>query len=362
MNKLRVGFIGAGRISDLHAIEYMQNPRAELFAVCDSDLKTAQTRATAWGVPSDRVFTDYRDLLALKEIDLVEILTPHHLHLEHTLAAAFAGKHISLQKPMALNIKEADEMIAAAKKANVIFKVFENFIFYPPVLRAKELIDNGEIGEPLTIRIKSNAANSPDMWEVPNSAWGWRFDQSKSGGGPLTFDDGHHKFSLAWFFMGDIAEEVHAWIGQTPGTWGSAGGFLDSPAIISWKFPRNRFGSLEAVYSPEMIMDTAHYAQDDRIEITGTKGVIWITRGHGKLMDVPPVVMYRDRQTFTYSDMPVGWEHSFINSTRHFIDAYFKGEPPRLTGEQGREILRFALAAQESSRLGRSVQLFDAKK
>lgn len=357
MDKLRVGFIGAGRISDLHAIEYMQNPRAELFAVCDSDIKTAQTRATAWGVPANRVFTDYRGLLALKEIDLVEILTPHHLHLEHTLAAASAGKHISLQKPMALNIKEADEMIAAAKKAKVIFKVFENFIFYPPVLRAKGLIDNGEIGEPLTIRIKSNAANSPNMWEVPNSAWGWRFDQSKSGGGPLTFDDGHHKFSLAWFFMGGIAEEVHAWIGQMPGTWGNAGGFLDSPAIISWKFPRNRFGSLEAVYSPEMIMDTAHYAQDDRIEITGTKGVIWITRGHGKLIDVPPVVMYRDRQTFTYSDMPVGWEHSFINSTRHFIDAYFKGEPPSLTGEQGREILRFALAAQESSRIGQSVKL-----
>jgi len=64
-------------------------------------------------------------------------------------------------------------------------------------------------------------------------------------------------------------------------------------------------------------MDTNHYAQDDRIEITGTKGVIWITRGHGKMLDVPPVILYRDRQTRAFSDMPVGWEHSFINSTRH---------------------------------------------
>jgi predicted dehydrogenase len=73
------------------------------------------------------------------------------------------------------------------------------------------------------------------------------------------------------------------------------------------------------------------------------------------MMDVPPVVMYKDMQTTGYSDMPVGWESSFVMSTRHFIDAYFKGEPPSLTGEQGRDILRFALSAQESARTGQSV-------
>jgi predicted dehydrogenase len=133
--------------------------------------------------------------------------------------------------------------------------------------------------------------------------------------------------------------------------------FLDSPAAVTWKFSNNRFGLFEAVRSAELVMDTNQYAQDDRIEVTGTKGVIWITRGHGKMLDIPPVILYRDRQTRTFSDMPVGWEHSFINSTRHFIDAYFKGEPPSLTGEQGRDILRFALAAQESARTGRAVAL-----
>ncbi len=357
MDKLRVGFIGTGRISDLHAIEYLNNERSELVAVCDADLKTAQSRAAAWGIPSNRVFTNYQDLLALKEVDMVEILTPHHLHRQHTLDAARAGKHISLQKPMALNVAEADEMIAAAKKAGVIFKVFENFIFYPPVMRAKALIDAGEIGDPLTIRIKSNAANSPNSWKIPRTSQTWRFDPSSCGGGPLVFDDGHHKFSLALYFMGGIAEEVHAWIGSLKAPLGGEVGIIDTPAIVSWKFSNNRFGSLEVVYSPDMLVDTNHYAQDDRIELTGTKGVIWVTRGHGKMMDVPPVVMYRDMKTFTFSDMPVGWEHSFINSTRHFIDAYFKGEPPCLTGEQGRDILRFALAAQESARSGNSVKL-----
>lgn len=356
MEKLRVGFIGTGRISDLHAIEYLQNEKTQLVAVCDVNVESANMRAKAWGIPSSRVFSDYHDLLNLKDIDLVEILLPHHLHYQATLDSAAAGKHISLQKPMAITVEQADKMIEVTKKAGVIFKVFENFIFYPPIVKAKQLIDNGEIGTPLSIRIKSNAATSPNAWKVPFSTQVWRFDPKTCGGGPLVFDDGHHKFSIGWFFMG-LAEEVHAWIGALPVNDGANVGILDSPAIVSWKFPGNRVGSLEVVYSPEMVMNTNHYAQDDRIEITGTKGVIWVTRGHGKMMDVPPVVMYKDMQVRTFSDMEVGWEHSFINSTRHFINAYFKGEPPSLTGEQGRDILRFTLAAQESSRTGKSVKL-----
>jgi predicted dehydrogenase len=352
-NELRVGFIGTGRISDLHALEYLANERARIVAVCDANLGLARQRGLAWGVPEERIFANYHDLLTLPDVDLVEILLPHHLHHRATLDAAVAGKHISLQKPMALTLAEADEMIAAAQKSDVIFKVFENFIFYPPVQCAKALVEAGEIGDPLTVRIKSNSGVSPNAWEVPATAQAWRFNPNQCGGGPLAFDDGHHKFALAWHFMGQ-AEEVHAWIGQTEV---GPGWVLDSPAIISWKYPGNRYGSLEVVNSPELVLDTRHYAQDDRVEITGTKGVVWVTRGHGKMMDVPPVVLYRDRQTRAFSDMPVGWEQSFVNSTRHFIEAYFKGEPPSLTAAEGREILRFALAAQESARTGRAVAL-----
>lgn len=353
MDKLRVGIIGAGRISDLHALEYLANPRAEIVAVADAVPANAQRRGQAWGVAPNRIFADYHDLLAVPEVDLVEILLPHHLHHQATLDAAAAGKHISVQKPMALSVAQADEMIAAARHAGVIFKVFENFIFYPPVQRAKALIDAGEIGEPLSIRIKSNAATSPTEWVVPAAASAWRFDPNQNGGGPLVFDDGHHKFALAWHFLGQAAE-VHAWIGATEV---APGATLDSPSIVSWRYPGGQVGSLEVVRSAELVLETQHYAQDDRVEITGTRGVIWVTRGHGKMMDVPPVVLYRDRQTLTFSDMPVGWEHSFINSTRHFIAAYFAGQPPVLTGEEGREVLRFALAAQESARVGLAVAL-----
>jgi len=351
MNKVKVGFIGAGRISDLHAIEYRQNPDAELVALCDANPEIAARQAEAWGLPADRVFGNWDDLLALDQLDMVEILLPHHLHCPATLAVIEAGKHVSVQKPMALTLDEADRMIAAAQAKDVVFRVFENFVHYPPVTKAKELIDAGAIGTPLTIRIKSNGGIGKNAWPIPAGTKAWRLDPATCGGGPLVFDDGHHKFALAWFFMGP-ALEVHAWIEHTP----VAGGLLDSPAMISFKFPGQRFGNLEVVHSPGLEVDTVHYPQDDRVEITGTEGVLWITRGHGKIGDQPPVVLYRDGETRGFS-VASGWEQSFVHSTRHFVEALRTGQPPSLTGEQGREVLRFALAAQESARNGRSVRL-----
>jgi len=352
-----VGFIGAGRISDLHAIEYLRNPRTELAAVCDRDGRIAGEQAARWGVPGSRVFTDYRRMLDCADIDLVEILLPHHLHAPVALDALRAGKHVSLQKPMTLNLREADEVIAAARAAGVQLRVFENVLFYPPVQRAKALIEAGAIGEPLSIRVKCNKGDPRAAWAVPEPARAWRQDASLSGGGPLTFDDGHHKFAAAWHFMGK-PEAVHAWIERReiePGI------VLDAPALISWKFAGGRYGSLEVVYSPQLQVTTEHYAQHDPIEITGAKGVIWITRGHARLWDQAPVILYADGQVREFRDMDAGWEASFTEATRHHIDVLLDGGTPMLTGEQGREILQFTLAAQRSAREGRAVRIEEEK-
>jgi len=352
MDRVKVGFIGAGRISDLHAVEYLRNPRAAIAAVCDANREIAERQADRWGVPRNRVFTDWAELLRCDEVGLVEILLPHHLHRPAALAAFAAGKHVSLQKPMALSLAEAEEINLAAERAGVFFKVFENFIFYPPIQKAKALIDEGAIGEPLTIRVKSNAGKGKNAWPVPPAAQAWRLDPDTCGGGPLSFDDGHHKFALGWHFMGEM-EEVHAWISRTEV---SPGFVLDSPAMISWKFAGGRYGNLEVVYSRDLEIETVHYAQDDRVEITGTHGVIWVNRGHGRLFDQPPVVLYADNQVRSFSGMEAGWEASFVASTRHHIDALLDGGAPLLSGRQGADILRFALAAQESARTGRAVK------
>jgi predicted dehydrogenase len=355
LDQVRVGFIGAGRISDLHAIEYRSNKNAAIVAIADVNLSQAEMRARAWGFPDAHIYSDYRKLLDDPSVDAVEILLPHHLHAAVTLAALDAGKHVSLQKPMTTRLADADLLVERSRTATGVLRVFENFIFYPPTTKAKELIDQGAIGTPQTIRIKSNPGRSRTAWEVPAAADSWRQDMSQSGGGPLAFDDGHHKFATAWHFMG-LAEEVHAWIGSTERP---DGGVFDAPAIISWKFAGNRYGNLEIVYSPELDITTVHYAQDDRLEITGTSGVISITRGHGRLGDQPPLILQAGGRVegFSFPDAELGWEASFVHSTRHWIESLRAGTPPHLTAAEGRDVLRFTLAAQLSARLGRAVRV-----
>ena len=350
---INVGIIGCGRISDLHAAPYLADPRAQIVAIADIDEKLLQRRGDAWQIPASARHRDYRDLLARQDVEVVEILSPHHLHHEMTLASLSAGKHTVVQKPMAIDLNQADDMIAAAATAPGRLKVFENFIFYPPIRRARELIDAGEIGEPLTIRLKSNSGYSPTAWEVPTAAARWRFDATQCGGGPLVFDDGHHKFAIAWYLMGP-PQDVHAWIMEREITPGS---YLDAPAIISWRFGNGRLGSFEVVHSPKLEISTQHYAQDDRVEITGTEGVIWVTRGHGQLLDEPPVILRHRARTRTFDDMRTNWGSSFEASVTDFLDALTTGGAHSLTGEHGRDILSYALAAQESARSGHAVSI-----
>ena len=342
-----IGIVGTGRIADLHAIEYRQNPDAKIVALCDRDPTLAQSRARAWNVEDAFITDDIEALLARPDVDLVEILLPHHLHLWGALKAIEAGKIVSVQKPMCVSLDEADQLVAAAEASKKPVKIFENFLFYPPILKALELVEGGAIGEPISIRIKSNSGRSKTAWKVPAGATAWRQDRAKSGGGPLIFDDGHHKFALAWRFMGN-PEDVHAFIGRTET---ASGEILDAPSIVSFRFPGNRIGNLEVVYSPELEIDTRQYPQDDRIEITGTKGVLWVHGGHGRLGNPPPVEVYADGVITRFDEIETAWEQSFVLSTRHFLEALRKGEAPVMTPAQGRQILRFAFAAEESARL-----------
>ena len=114
--------------------------------------------------------------------------------------------------------------------------------------------------------------------------------------------------------------------------------------MVSFRFAGGQVGNLEVVYSPGLEIDTEHYAQDDRVEITGTEGVILINRGHGQLGDVVPLQHYRDGQWTDYRDLETGWERSFVHATRHAIDALRAGTQALLSGRDAREVLRFALA------------------
>ena len=352
MSRVRVAFIGAGRIADLHALGYGDNPEAELYAVCDADPTWASSRAGEWGASAH--CTDYRELLEDPEVDAVEILTPHHLHAEMAVAALAAGKHVSLQKPMARTLAEADEIVAAAQRSQRVFRVFENFRYYPPYVRAKEMLDAGEIGEPVSMRVKVIDGDPQYGWRVPMRSWAWRLNEAVSGGGVAVFDHGYHIFSIAMYFLGAV-EEVFAWIERTEV---AAGVSVDAPAVILWRHAGGkRFGTWETVLTPQMVVRSKYYANDEWVEITGTRGVIWVTRCSGEMLAGPPLVMYRDGETRAFHDIESDWAASFLAGTRAFIEAIQKGGRPELTAEEGREVLRFALAAQRSAAEGRPVRV-----
>ena len=213
MTKLKCAIVGCGRISDLHAPGYLKNPNADIYAVCDVEKEKAQAKANEWGVKKENIYTDYTQMLKDDQIDAVELLVPHNLHAPLTIEVCEAGKHISVQKPMANSIKECDAMITAANKAGVKSRVFENFRFYPPYLLAKEVIDKGRLGRISSIHIKLGTGSGG--WEVPIEAWIWRLNREECGGGPICWDDGYHKFSIARWFINAEIEKVFGWIDYT---------------------------------------------------------------------------------------------------------------------------------------------------
>lgn len=350
MKPIGVAIVGCGRISDLHHLGYRDKDDAHILAVCDTNRKRAHHKAKAWGAA--HVYTDFHEMLKNPEIDLVELLVPHHLHKPMTVQAAKAGKHISVQKPMALTASEADEMIIAADQAGVLLRVYENFVHYAPARRAISMLDAGEIGEPVMLRMHINTGSSPEGWDIPLDAWLWRFNEKKSGGGELVFDHGYHLFSIAYALMGQ-AQKVSAWIDKTPV---APGVFVDAPATIMFQFKRKRaYGVFDIAHTPKIVMDSKYYSDDDRIELIGEKGILFINRYTTNALGIPELVLYKDGKLQPVPVEGVTWADSFIDATHHMIDVIQNGGDPKLDGPTGKAVLQMTLAAQLSAREGREV-------
>lgn len=351
METVRVAIVGCGRISDLHELGYRDRKEACIVAVCDVDRERAEEKARAWGV--QKVYTDYDQVLNDRDIDLVELLTPHHLHCPMTVAACQAGKHVSVQKPMALTAAEAEEMIRAAEGAGVMLRVYENFVYYEPAVRARQMIEAGEIGEVRAVRMHVSTGTSPTGWEVPLSAWAWRFDEKQCGGGPLVFDHGYHLFSLAHYLAGPV-ERVYAWIDRTPIMPGLE---VDAPALVLFQYRAPRcYGVLDIEHTPDMHIDSAYYADDDRVEVVGETGILFINRYTARTVDLPELMLFKGGKTSAIPVQGVEWHDSFVAATQDMIEQLRRGGQPRLDGPTGKAVLQFALAALASARTGREVR------
>jgi predicted dehydrogenase len=149
------------------------------------------------------------------------------------------------------------------------------------------------------------------------------------------------KFATALHLCGDV-EKVSAFIENRDF-------FVDAPATVMWKHKADqRYGVMECVQANDLYIKGKYYSCEERFEITGSRGILWITRCTGQLMDIPALIMYRDGETRGYNDIPAEWEEGFKRSNRHFIDCLLEGRQPHLTGEEAIKVMQFALSAYAS--------------
>ena len=200
MTKVRWGLIGCGDIAQKRVAPALRDlALSEFVAVSRAQSDLAESFAKQFG--AKRWFADWRDMVRDKEVDAIYIATPVQLHAPQAVAAAEAGKHVLCEKPMALNVAECDEMIAASKANNVKLGIAYYRHFYPVVGRIKEVLESDEIGSPVVVQINAFEWFNPR----PKDSRSWLIKKEVAGGGPM-FDFGCHRIEVLLNIFGGISE------------------------------------------------------------------------------------------------------------------------------------------------------------
>jgi predicted dehydrogenase len=342
MDRVRLGVVGVGNIAPLNVAGYLEHERCDVVAVCDPRTEVAERRAREWEVP--HVYTALDDLLSADDVDAVEILSPTHLHKDHVVAAARAGKHVSCQKPMATSVSDCRIMMAAAGEAGIVFRVSECFCHYPPLVEAKRLIADGGIGEPTMLRTRTvvGQTDSPFQAALDPAGYLWRFD-SRSPGGHL-FDDMAHKYAVALWLFPERIRSVQAVVRR-----GAL--FFEAPTAAIFEYERdNLLGTMEVTHAPHMRLRSRYYGADEVFEVQGTDGFVWVTRATGEMLDLPPLVWHRsDGTTVSFSDLDADWGTGFRLASRAFVDALLEGTKSEMSGQQAIEALQLCFAVYQAS-------------
>lgn len=329
---LRWGVIGLGWFGEVHAEVLSQMPGIELAALCTRRSDRLNELADRFGV--SRRYTDYRQMLADPDVDVLSVVTHYYDHRQITVDALAAGKNVILEKPMATSPEECDAIVAAARASRGLFMVGHICRFDPRVALAKEAIEEGRIGKIISMHARRNLSK-------------WIGRQVLDKISALMGDGIHDADLMLWMDksrpLSVYAQEVH------PGT--------NKYPDAGWAMFRMESGAVGVVESIWCLPESTPYQIDARMEILGTEGAIYINCGEAGL-EIHDAQGPKLPDTM-YWPKPFGRRFGILTAElRYFGDCVLEGRrPERITPEESRAAVALMYAAGQSAASGKVIEL-----
>jgi predicted dehydrogenase len=318
---LRWGILGVARINRALVPPLQSSARHALVAIASRDGARAAEAARQWGIP--RAHGSYEALLADREIDVVYVPLPNDLHVEWTVKAARAGKHVLCEKPLALSIADVDRVETAAHEAGVV--VTEAFMYrhHPQTLRVKEMVSSGAVG---TVRL----VRGTFTFDLTNGG-DYRLDPAQ-GGGSL-WDVGCYPLSYARFVLGEEPVEAFGW--SVTGPTG-----IDETFVGQMRFPGGAIASFDCGFrSPYRT----------QVEIVGSEASILVSRPFKPGLE-ERLVLTRGDET---REIAIAGQELYRGEVEDMADAVLLGRPPRVSLTESRGNVAVMTALLRSAASGR---------
>lgn len=335
--KLRVGVIGVGSIAQAcHLPGYLKDERVVLAAFADPEPECHKEMGLTYG--EMRGYAHYRDMLSKEKLDVVSVCTPNKYHAEAVVAALEAKCHVLCETPIATTLKEADLMMAAAKKARRKLMLGLTHRLFNGPKKCKELLDEKTLGKPFMIRARFAHGGPFPGWAKSD----WFYQQDLAGGGAV-FDMGIHAIDLCQWLMGPIvavSAKIATIVKKIE---------VEDNALLLLEFKNGALGYIEVGWTSRPGFSG--------MEIYGTEGSIVCDYTRGVYLVGGKAAAGRDGKsewkTLDKSPMEGGW----TSEVAHWLDVVTGVEKLTMDGKAGREALEVALAAYKASQSAKRVAL-----
>lgn len=345
-DKIHVGIVGVGSIAQ-NAImpAFLKQPDMEIIAVCDINKARAEEVAQKHGIK--HVFTDFKEMVHLPELDAVSVCTWNNAHAPATIAALEAGKHVLCEKPPAMTVAEAEAMRDAANRSGkvLMYGLVQRFRNETVVL--KDMAEAGKFGEIYFAKATILRRRGTPL--------GWFTDPAKAGGGPV-IDIGVHVIDLTRYLMGSpkpvrVSAAVYSKFGDYKTKMVSRWKALDTDNLV-FGVEDLAGGVIHFDNGAAMLFDVSWAANAKQIpfhsQIMGTKAGA----------SVVPLEIYTEDQGYLVDEHPVIEKGDmFAAEVRHFLDCVKTGQTPITNADEGVEIQKILNGIYESARLGKEVEL-----